>query len=186
MNKTLVILAHPNLNEQSISNKVIIHELEKESSITTRNLYELYPTFEIDVKAEQEALIEADNIVFQFPFYWYSVPGILKHWQDLVFIYGFAYGRKGTKLKNKNLIVSTTIGGEKDSYNKNSYNTFKVDDLLKPLEQTSNLVGMKFQKPICSYGMAYIPNVLNEKDQIEEKARVHAKNLIEALHKLKT
>ncbi len=183
MNKTLVILAHPNINEQSISNKVIFDELKKESSITIRNLYELYPTFDIDIKAEQEALLEADNVVFQFPFYWYSVPGILKHWQDLVFAYGFAYGRNGDKLKNKNLIVSTTIGGGKDSYNKNGYNTFEVDELLKPLVQTSNLTGMKFQEPICSYGMTYIPNVLNEKEQIEQKAKLHAKNLIESLQK---
>ena len=43
----------------------------------------------------QVALVAADTIVFQFPFYWYSVPPLLKEWIDLVLEHGFAYGLEG-------------------------------------------------------------------------------------------
>jgi glutathione-regulated potassium-efflux system ancillary protein KefG len=48
-----------------------------------------------------EALVEADTVALQFPFHWYSVPGILKEWIDRVLSYSFAYGSTGTKLHGK-------------------------------------------------------------------------------------
>ena len=45
-----------------------------------------------DVAAEQDKLIWADAVIFQFPFWWFSMPAILKGWFDRVFASGFAYG----------------------------------------------------------------------------------------------
>ena len=45
-----------------------------------------------DVRAEQEKLLWADTIIFQFPLWWYAMPAILKGWVDRVFTYHFAYG----------------------------------------------------------------------------------------------
>lgn len=45
-----------------------------------------------DVLAEQEKLLWADTIIFQFPLWWYTMPAILKGWVDRVFTYHFAYG----------------------------------------------------------------------------------------------
>lgn len=42
--------------------------------------------------AEQEKLLWADTIIFQFPLWWYTMPAILKGWVDRVFTYRFAYG----------------------------------------------------------------------------------------------
>ena len=88
----LVILAHPHF-DQSIANKAIIEELScSDIDFEIRNLSALYPTFQIDVKAEQEALLKHQEVIFQYPFYWYNMPAILKHWFDEVFTYQFAYG----------------------------------------------------------------------------------------------
>lgn len=75
---TLIILAHPTF-EDSLANKTILNNLDKNSYNEIRDIASLYPNYEINVKAEQEALLKADTIILQFPFYWYSVPAILKN-----------------------------------------------------------------------------------------------------------
>ncbi len=47
--------------------------------------------FAPDVQAEIDKLMAADLLLLQFPFWWYSVPAILKGWIDRVFAYGVAY-----------------------------------------------------------------------------------------------
>ncbi len=181
MNKTLVIVGHPDLSSGSIANRIIVDRLASIDDVEVRDLQTLYPDFKIDVEAEQAALLEADTIVFQFPFYWYSVPGILKEWLDQVFTYGFAYGSTGTKLHGKRLIVSTTVGGPEESYGRGSFNTYSIDELLVPLKQTAILAGMSFQTPVVTHSMVYIPNKYNVKEEVEGRARDHAERLISCI-----
>ena len=47
--------------------------------------------FAPDVQREIDRLLAADFLLLQFPFWWYSVPAILKGWIDRVFAYGVAY-----------------------------------------------------------------------------------------------
>lgn len=180
MGKTLVISGHPKLDETSVANRVIIERLKKLPDCEIRDLKKLYPDFKIDVKAEQQALIEADTVVLQFPFYWYSVPGIMKEWLDEVFSYGFAYGSTGDKLRGKRLIISTTIGGSGKSYTHEGHNGYEVEELLNHLKQTANLTGMIFSY-VCGYGMMYIPNVYNIKEEVEKLARRQAEELVAAI-----
>lgn len=44
-----------------------------------------------DVRGEQQKLLDADLVVFQFPLWWYSVPAMLKGWFDRVFASGFGF-----------------------------------------------------------------------------------------------
>ncbi|WP_303318804.1 NAD(P)H-dependent oxidoreductase [Flavivirga abyssicola] len=184
--KTLIILAHPNL-KNSLANKTIINELiESDLDIEIRNISELYPDFNINVNAEQEALVKADNIVFQFPFYWYNMPSILKQWFDAVFEYQFAYGSEGDKLKGKNFIPSFTVGGSIESYTFSGYNNFPVTDFTKNLEQTSNFAQMHYTKPIFENSMVYLEGIYNVKEEIIERARKQAKRVLKHLLYLQT
>ena len=79
--------------------------------VTIHDLYEDYPTLAIDVKREQQLLAAHDVIVFQHPFYWYSVPAILKEWQDLVLEHGWAYGARRHHLRGKITFNAITTGG---------------------------------------------------------------------------
>ncbi len=182
MKKTLVIMGHPNLSGGSLANRIIADRLEQESDVEMRNLAELYPTFAIDVAAEQEAMLKADTIALQFPFYWYSVPGILKEWIDQVLAYGFAYGSTGNKLKGKNFLVSTTVGGSAEEYGPEGYNNYTIEELLRPLGQTSNLCGMNYLDPVVSHSMIYIPDVFNEKEEVVKRARDHGERLVASLN----
>ena len=175
--KTLVVLAHPSIGEKSIANRIIVDRIRSVEHVTIKDLFREYPSFRFNIVAEQKALCEAGSIVFQFPFYWYRVPGILKEWLDQVFTYGFAYGSTGNKLKGKQFLISTTIGGPDDAYREGGYNNFTIDELLKPLRQTANLSGMHYNTPIISHNMIYIPNVYNKQDEVEQRAREHAEKL---------
>ena len=178
MSKVLVISGHPNLSESN-TNQVILSELTQAiEQIEVRQLDQLYPDYQIDVAAEQKALMAADIVVLQFPFYWYSVPALLKKWLDDVFSYNFAYGTHGDKLQNKDFILSFTVGGPKESYNPLGYNHFTIEQLILPLQQTAYLAGMNFHTPVYSHGMVYIPNVYNELAEVQDRAKQHAERVI--------
>ena len=180
---TLIILAHPTF-EESLANKTILNNLDTNNYNEIRNIASLYPNYEIDVKAEQEALLNADTIILQFPFYWYSVPAILKKWLDDVFTYQFAYGSEGDKLKGKNFILSFTVGGPRDAYQEGGYNSFEIKDLIKPLEQTAHLSQMSYIEPIYTHSMIYIPNVYNTQESVVNGALEHVKKLTKVLNEL--
>ena len=120
--------------------------------VAIRHLEALYPDGRIDVAAEQAAAAAAERIVFQFPFYWYSVPPLLKRWMDDVFAFGWAYGPGGTKLRGKTLQPVLTTGGAETAYRPGGYNLYPVRELLRPLEVTANLMGMTMAEPLVLYG----------------------------------
>ncbi|MFC4874411.1 NAD(P)H-dependent oxidoreductase [Negadavirga shengliensis] len=45
----------------------------------------------IDVKAEQQDLLNADLVIMQHPFFWHAAPPLVKQWIDLVLAHGWAY-----------------------------------------------------------------------------------------------
>ena len=74
MKKSLVILAHSNLNNSRV-NKRWKEELEKyEDKILIHDLYKEYPERKNKIKKEKMLLESHENIIIQFPFYWYSSP----------------------------------------------------------------------------------------------------------------
>jgi glutathione-regulated potassium-efflux system ancillary protein KefG len=146
MRRVLVLFAHPVL-ERSRVNRRLIGAIRDVEHVTIHDLYERYPTMSIDVEHEQALLLAHDVIVFQHPFYWYSVPAILKEWQDLVLEHGWAYGAGGTKLRDKITLNAISTGGPELAYRKGGYNRFTVRELLAPWEQTAHLCGMRFLAP---------------------------------------
>ncbi|MBL3658445.1 NAD(P)H-dependent oxidoreductase [Fulvivirga sediminis] len=175
----LIILAHPNY-DQSLANKTIINELQKSDlDIEIRNLKDLYPDYKIEAHAEQQALLRHENIIFQYPFYWYSMPAILKHWFDVVFEHQFAYGSQGDKLKGKNFIPSFTVGSSESSYTALGFQHFRVHEFCKPLEQTAYHSQMNYIDPIYFHGTSVAAGYKEE--DIKSKAKQHSKKLIKLL-----
>lgn len=177
MLKPLIISGHPDLTS-SYANKTILTELKARfPQAEIRRLDSLYPNFNIAIEEEQRALLDADIVILQAPFYWYSLPALLKKWLDDVFAYNFAYGSNGDKLKGKHFILSLTIGGPKDSYADTGYNHYAVENLLLPLKQTAQLAGMIYQPPVYSHSMIYIPGVYGDLPTITQHAVEHAQRL---------
>lgn len=150
MARVLVLFAHPGQRHSKV-NVMMAKTARSVDGITFADLYAEYPTFNIDIDAEQARLLEHDVIVLQFPVYWYSTPSLLKEWQDLVLEYGFAYGHDGDRLKGKTVLVAATAGGDEEAYSIHGRNHFNLRTLLSPLEQTANLCQMHFAPPFILF-----------------------------------
>ncbi|MGM0753233.1 MAG: NAD(P)H-dependent oxidoreductase [Bacillota bacterium] len=171
--KTLVLVGHPDLKESRM-NKSWSERLEKEENVTVHYLYKEYPNMNIDVKREQNLLLEFDRIVFQFPFFWYSTPAMLKEWQDKVLEYGWAYGAEGTKLHGKEFLVVTSTGGPVGAYRSGGFNHYSMSELLKPLQATANLTGMTFLPAYVEHGVRMMSD--DEVVVSAEKVAAHVVN----------
>ena len=175
MSRVLVLFAHPVL-ERSRVNRRLLDAIRDLDGVTINDLYEEYPTLDIDVKREQDLLLSHDVIVFQHPFYWYSVPAILKEWQDLVLEHGWAYGAGGTHLRGKITFNAITTGGPETAYKKGGYNRFTIRELLAPWDQTAFLCGMRFLAPFAVHAAL---KVIRDEDLAD--CRASYRQLIQAL-----
>ncbi|MEM0964716.1 MAG: NAD(P)H-dependent oxidoreductase [Verrucomicrobiota bacterium] len=165
------LVFHPALQESRV-NRIWKEQLEKSGKIaTSRDLYVEYPDFQMDVKREQQLLREHDRIVFQFPFYWYSSPPLLKKWLDDVLTYGFAYGNKGKQLQGKDLQLILSAGGQQKFYSGfDIYAT--LYDLLRPFQLTANLCQMNYMIPVW---------MVQADSATEETIREHGNRWIEII-----
>jgi glutathione-regulated potassium-efflux system ancillary protein KefG len=120
--------------------------------VTFHDLYEEYPGFDIDIQREQQLLVEHDLFILQHPFFWYSVPPLVKQWFDLVLEHGWAYGSRGTALKRKRMLSLITTGGREEAYQEGGYNRYTIRQLLSPLEQTARLCGIDYLPPYVIHG----------------------------------
>lgn len=97
-----------------------------------------------DIAEEQQKLLWADNVILQFPLWWYGMPAILKGWFDRVYAFGFAYGlgkhggshwgnRFGEGvMKGRRAMVAMLVGGRMAHYGPRGVNG-TMDDLLWPV-----------------------------------------------------
>ena len=148
--RVLVLLAHPSLDRSEV-NRPLAEATRGVDGVELVDLYGEYPDLAIDIDREQERLLAHDVVVFMHPLYWYSTPAILKEWQDLVLEYGFAYGHDGTELRGKTVLCALTAGGPEKAYRADGYNHYTLRELLRPLEQTASLCGMRFLAPFALF-----------------------------------
>ncbi|MDY6321616.1 MAG: NAD(P)H-dependent oxidoreductase [Succinivibrio sp.] len=180
MKKVLVISGHPALGKGSTANAAIISEFQKLCpNAEIRDLGSLAPDFKFDVKAEQQALVNADIVIIQFPVYWYSVPALLKKWAEDVLEHGFAYGTGGDKLHGKDFILSCTFGAGKDAYEPKTAAGHTVNELFASQYESAQMIGMHVRGTVVSYGMMYIPGVSSDQDKAKvlDSAKDHAQRL---------
>lgn len=149
--RVLILFAHPAL-EKSRTNVVLAQTLKQIPGVTFHDLYEAYPSLDIDVGHEQTLLANHDVFLFQHPLFWYSTPAMLKEWQDLVLEHGWAYGRGGTALKGKLFSSIISTGGGQDAYREGGFNRFTLRQLLAPIEQTMYLCGVTYLAPFVTHG----------------------------------
>ena len=170
--KILVIATHPNIKESKV-NKIWIEALKKENNITIRFLDEIYKENKmIDIEQEKKFLEKAERVVFQFPFYWYNMPALMREYFDKVFEYGWAYGPNGDALKEKEFLVALSIGAPEYSYMGGSYNNFPITELLRPLEATANALQMVY---LPYFALFNTPRLSD--DEVESSANRYIKHI---------
>ncbi len=171
--KALVNVFHPDLSQSTV-NRRWVEELKQHPEITLNLVYECYPGWRIDVEHEQQLLLAHDRIVFQHPFYWYSVPPMMKKWLDDVLAFGWAYGPEGTQLAGKEWVSAISTGGPAESYQAGGYNHYSMSELLKPLQQTANLTGMIYLPAFVKHGV-----VVASEQEIDQSARDYLTHILD-------
>lgn len=127
-----------------------------------------------DIKKEQDKLLWADTIIFQFPLWWYSVPAPLKGYLDRVLSVGFAYGGANA-LYGKKVMISTTTGAPKQAWTNDQKGT--MEQVLFPITRgTFALLGLRVQTPFIVYGAKRMAQ--EEKSQIMASYKIHLENLM--------
>ncbi|WP_276353138.1 NAD(P)H-dependent oxidoreductase [Cohnella caldifontis] len=164
--KLMVMVAHPNL-ETSRANAALVKELQRREAADIRLLYREYPDWKIDVEREQRLLLAYDRIVFQFPWYWYSCPALLKKWMEDVLTFGWAYGPEGKALKGKEFMAAITSGGTFNCYQAGGENWFTISEFLKPIQRTFTKCNGVFLPPYVLYNA----NRASEEELLEQSRR---------------
>lgn len=178
MARIVVIGAHPDY-QKSVANKAVLEEFHKlvpEAEIV--RLAELYPDFKIDAAKEQQRLVPAEMLIFEYPFWWYSAPSLLHRYLEQVFLHGWAYGGQGKALAGKNLTLSFTTGASESDYQRRSSLMHTIEQFLPAMLETAHFTGMIYRGTVYSFDMAcYDPGDTARISAIVAKARDQAKRL---------
>lgn len=162
----LVIVAHPDLRG-SVLNKKLLNSVEGSRGVEVIDLYQRYggATFfglpEELLAQDRLKLAEANAIVLQFPFYWYSMPSLMKQWLDDILLNGWAHhgGVEGKDyaLAGKSLLVALTTGGAARSYGPSGYNMHFMSDFMPSFVQMARTCKMHFVEPFYAHADQFDP-----------------------------
>lgn len=144
----------PDLSASVANAAILAHVARELPEAEIRRLDALYPDYQFDIEAEQSAWLAADIIVFQFPFSWYALPGLMKLWLDKVFLHGFSHGSKG-RLGGKKLLLSFTTGAPAAAYQKDGAFGHTVEDYLPQFATTAALCNLDYQGAVYTNGVSY-------------------------------
>ncbi len=148
--RALLIFAHPALERGRI-NPAMAEAAARLPGLSVHDLYEAYPDFTIDVRAEQKRLLKHDVIILQFPLYWFSIPSLLKEWMDVVWVRGFAYG-DGARFAGRTLMCAVSTGGNRDAYGPDGRYLYPMEQFLAPLAQAARYCGLSWAEPFVLHG----------------------------------
>ncbi|MCC6625127.1 MAG: glutathione-regulated potassium-efflux system oxidoreductase KefF [Deltaproteobacteria bacterium] len=151
-----LVYAHP-YPDRSRANRLLLESVRDLPGLEVRSLYDRYPDFAIDVAAEQAWLAGAHTLVWQHPIYWYSVPGLMKHWIDKVLVHGWAYGEGGTALRGKRALWVCTTGGDPAAYGPDGMHAHPFEVYEPPIRQTARFCGMEWLDPVVVHGAHRVP-----------------------------
>jgi glutathione-regulated potassium-efflux system ancillary protein KefF len=149
-----LIFAHP-YPTRSRANRVLLDAVRDLPDLEIHALYDRYPDFDIDVEEEQRALATASVVVWQHPMYWYSTPGLLKHWFDRVLTRGWAYGG-GTALAGKRCLWVVTTGGDDDAFRPDGMHGHAFEAFVPHVKQTARFCGMRWEEPLVLRGAHHV------------------------------
>ncbi len=114
----------------------------KDSDYYKQQTEELYASenygFAEDVEREIQNIEWCDLMIWQFPLWWFGLPGILKGWVDRVFAMGRTYGAgriyDNGVFRGKRAMLSLTTGGPAAAYEKGGFNG-DIVAILRPIQR---------------------------------------------------
>ncbi len=171
MARVYLVYAHPYPN-RSRAGRSLLASVGSLEGVKVRSLYERYPDFSIDVAAEQDALLEAELVVWQHPVYWYGPPPLMSLWFEKVLARGWAYGKGGDAVRGKSCLWVPTTGGDDAAYREGGMHGHTFDKFIPPVEQTARFCGMLWQAPLILHGSHHATDEQLRDRGLEYRARV--------------
>ncbi|CAN7772596.1 NAD(P)H-dependent oxidoreductase [Variovorax sp. LjRoot290] len=115
--------------------------------------------FADDILREQDRIVAADVLLFQFPLWWYAVPAILKGWADRVLAEGFAFTQDALfedgLLRGKRAMIAVTTGGTQQELYDDRRHTGTIEEFLKPFTGgVLSFVGLEVLPAFVAYAPA--------------------------------
>lgn len=172
--KKLVIVTHPEIGASNVNKRWLSKIRSLGSGISVHELHRRYRVGDtIDVEFEQNLLLEHDTVIFQFPFYWFSMPPLLKRWLDEILLPGFAYGSTPDerKLTEKKFGAAISAGILEQDYCRDGRYRYTVEELLAPLAATVSYIGGEYLQPFMFYGAEYSPSSADLERSADDYAR---------------
>jgi len=147
----LILYAHP-APQRSPVNRRLAEAARAMPGVDLRDLYELYPDFDIDAEGERALLEAAHLVVLLHPIRWYGMPSMLKEWMDVVLRPGWAYGDGECALRGKSCWLVASTGSPAEAYGPEGIHGHPFDAFLLPIRQIAALCGMDWLAPLVLHG----------------------------------
>ncbi len=132
-----------------------------------------------EIEQEMQKLEWCELMIWQFPLWWFGLPGILKGWVDRVFAMERIYG--GGKIyetgvfKGKQAMLSLTTGGPREAYVQGGFNG-DIYGILRPIHRGMlQFVGFDVLEPQIVYSPVRISD--EERRQALESYANRLKNI---------
>ncbi len=146
----------------------------KEPDYFKQQIEEMHATetygFADDVEGEIQKIEWCDLMIWQFPLWWFGLPGILKGWVDRVFAMGRTYGGQriyaNGAFKGRRALLALTTGGPATAYLKGGFNG-DINAILRPVHRgILQFTGFEVLAPQIAYG----PVRLEQRERAESLA----------------
>lgn len=133
-----------------------LFELAKTELQTRYQILETTIAEGYQIRDEQEKFKQADVVIFQYPVFWFSVPGALKTYLDDVYEHGVfftgsdRYGEGGL-LQGKRYLLSTSWNAPSEVFSDSDafFEGRTMDDVLLGMHKAQAYIGMS---PLRSFG----------------------------------
>lgn len=147
----LLLISHPDYPKSRI-NKALAQKAGLLPNVTVRHLDEVQKENHYSIEEEFALLRKASCVIWLFPVHWYNAPPSLRLWQDEV-LSPILYGSENF-LKGKKVLVACSAGAAEETFSPTGLNRFTAEEMLRPMQMTTNACSMEWQKPFLTFGAA--------------------------------
>jgi len=171
--KTLIILAHPGIQNSVINKRLLQEALKEPQHFSVHDLTQVYGGGDIDAAREQELIRAHDALVLQFPLHNFSCPPILKSWIDAVMT-------RSDGIAGRKVALAVTAGIKKSDYCPQGRYHFSLREVLTPFELAFKYYfRADYRDFFAFYGAEETPGVdyVSSQDDLERGAKEYAEFL---------
>lgn len=109
----------------------------------------------INIEQEQQLLLQAQRIIFQFPLYWYQAPASLSQWQTQVLSNQFL----NNSLRDKELGIVVTTGLPAKAFQAGGQVGYSLGQLMTPFQALAHQAQMQFLPIFPVYQFYYLSEI---------------------------